>query len=305
MKIASAPISFGVFGEIDVSGTMTVDELLQNISSIGFTGCEYGPPGFFGSPEIAKRAFCSHQLTPVGAYIPLHTQDHGAILSKDLERMRTTFDELEQTDGPRLAIFADEGDPNLLLNPRKDRSLCLDGKQWDRLIEVVSASAEEARQRGLVPTFHPHISTFVELPDEIERFLNDTSIPLTFDVGHIVLAGGDGCELFKRWQERINHIHIKDVKRQVLEAARLQRRPDFDQWWAEVSVRLGDGDCDLETFVKVLADSKYNGWLVIEHDCAPISPQTRDQILQDQQASFQWLTETLLKSTKSQQPKDA
>ena len=56
----------------------------------------------------------------------------------------------------------------------------------------------------------------METPAEIDRLLRDTSVGLTLDSGHLMLAGGDALEGFERWRGRINHIHLKDVDASVL-----------------------------------------------------------------------------------------
>lgn len=293
MKIASAPVSYGVFGDLTVDEVLSVDEVLQNMAQAGFTGSEFGPPRFFGAPAEAAARFANANLAAVGVYVPLHTQDDGAVLERDLERMRMSFEELQAAGGNPLIILADEGDPNLLLNPRKPADLVLQGAAWNRLVHVVNQAAAEARSLGFEVSFHPHISTYVELPSEVEKLLNDTDLDLTYDIGHMVLAGGDGVELFERWRERINHVHIKDVDRSVLENAREQRREDFDDWWSRVSVRLGTGDARLTEFVAAIKATGYDRWIVIEHDSAPLTKTNVEQVLADQKANADWLIEQL------------
>ncbi|MFV0429006.1 MAG: sugar phosphate isomerase/epimerase family protein [Arachnia sp.] len=289
MRFANAPISYGVFGEITVAGATTTDALLQAMAEAGYAGSELGPPGFFGTIGQVTARFQAAGLTPAGAYVPLHTQDHGEALTRDLARMEITLDELASFDNPGPVILADEGNDILLRSPRKDPRLSLSHSGWGRLVDVVGSAAQRARERGLEVSFHPHISTYVELPWEIERLLSDTDISLTFDVGHIVLAGGDGVELFREWRDRINHIHIKDVRRSVLEDARSQGRADFDQWWADVSTPLGEGDSELDTFAAAVVDSGYDGWIVVEQDRAPLTVASVTDVFAAQADNLTWL----------------
>ena len=291
MRFANAPISYGVYGDITVDGATTTDAVLQSMATAGYDGSELGPPGLFGTPAEATASFRTAGLAAAGAYVPLHTQADRAKLDLDLAQMERTLDEICAVDPDGLVILADEGDDALLSAPRKDPSLSLDHDGWARLASAVSVAAARARDRGLEVSFHPHISTYVELPDEIERLLELTDVPLTFDVGHIVLAGGDGVELFGAWRDRINHIHIKDVRRTLFEDYRTSPVGGFNDWWPEVCAPLGHGDSGLEAFADEVRASGYDRWIVVEQDRAPLTPESVESVFADQAANLRWLHE--------------
>lgn len=289
MKFASAPVSYGVFGDLGVDGVTTPADLLHTMAAAGYEGSELGPPGFFGSADALVEAFTSANMVAVGAYVPLNTQGAADVLARDLQRMASTLAEIESVNPAALVILADEGSEDLLRMPRKDPALGLDDDGWRRLLSVVGDAAAQARDRGLEVSFHPHISTYIELPDEIERLLDESDLSLTYDIGHVVLAGGDGVELFQRWRERINHVHVKDVRRSVLEAARTSDPAGFDAWWAGVATPLGEGDVDLDAFADALLSTGYPGWLVVEQDRAPLTSATLSAVNADQAANLRWL----------------
>lgn len=291
MRFANAPVSYGVFGDLTVDGATTTSALLRGMAGAGYDGSELGPPGFFGTPTAAAQAFADAGLATAGAYVPLHTQGDRATLDRDLARMEVTLAELVASGRSGPVILADEGDDLLLRSPRKDAALSLDAAGWDRLVRVVDHAAGRARDRGLSVSFHPHISTYVELPDEIERLLETTDVSLTYDVGHVVLAGGDAVGCFRAWRERIGHIHIKDVRRSVLEAARADGRTDFDRWWADVCTPLGEGDASLADFAAAVRGTDYDGWIVVEQDRAPLTPESVEAVFADQAANLRWLRE--------------
>lgn len=289
MRFANAPVSYGIFGELTLDGVTTTEELLRTMAEAGYAGAELGPPGFFGRPERAAEAFRASGLAAVGAYVPLNTQQPGAVLDRDLARMELTLGEIEAVDPAALVILADEGDPGLIARPRKDRSQMLDRDGWARLITVVSEAAKRARDRGLEVSFHPHVATYVELPDEIERLLNDTDLSITYDIGHVVLAGGDGIALYERWRERINHVHIKDVRPEVLEAARAAGDDDFAGWFPRACTRLGEGESRLDEFAVALRAAGYDRWVVVEQDREQLTPDTYQAVVADQRANLDWL----------------
>ena len=65
IRLASAPINWGITSDFD-PGNPTPDELLQSVANAGYTGCEFGPFGYFGSAgtEIGDR-FAAHGLATV------------------------------------------------------------------------------------------------------------------------------------------------------------------------------------------------------------------------------------------------
>lgn len=288
MRFANAPISYGVFGEITVDGATTTEELLATMAEAGYAGSELGPPGFFGAKDRMLRAFADAGLEAVGAYVPLNTQQPGPVLDRDIERMELTLDEVSAANPRGLVILADEGDPGILAQPRKDPARSLDAEGWAGLVDSVQRAAERARDRGLEVSYHPHVCTYVELPEEIERLLNDTDIDITYDIGHVVLAGGDGVELFRRWRDRVNHVHIKDVLPEVLEAARVDGT-DFETWFPRACTRLGEGESRLAEFATALRDTGYDRWVVVEQDREPLTPETYRDVVADQIANLNWL----------------
>ena len=292
MKVGAGPVSFGVYGPPETGAGPSPEQLVAAVSACGYDGAEFPPAGYAGPPGAAGRLFEQYGLTPVGIYIPIHFADPG-LRAKDEIRMEEALRELEAArTGPRIAIIADEGSDILLHNPGRgdDLTHALDPEQFDDLCRAVTRMAADIRRRGLVPSFHPHISTYVETPSEIRRLLEATDIDLTFDTGHIALGGGDVLECWAEWRDRINHVHLKDVRPQVMAKARAEGRRDFDVWWAEVSPPLGEGDLQLEQFLALLSDARYRGWVVVEQDRAPLVSrrQLRDAVAV-QTANLQWV----------------
>lgn len=292
MRVGAAPVSFGVYGPPEGAGGLSPEQLVAAMASSGYDGAEFPPVGYAGPPGDAARLFQRRGLVPVGIYIPVHFTDP-ALLVGDETRMEEALRELQETGvGPRLAILADEGSEILLRNPSRgeDPTHALGPGDFRALCTTADRMAAEIRRRGLTPSFHPHISTYVESPSEVERLLKLTDIDLTFDTGHIALGGGDILDCFAAWRERINHIHLKDVRLAVLEEAKSLGRVDFDVWWAEVSVPLGEGDLPLREFLARLSEAGYQGWVVVEQDRAPISSQAElRSAAQVQRRNLRWV----------------
>jgi inosose dehydratase len=294
--IGNAPVSYGVYGAGAGGTAASAERLLAAMAAAGYAGSELGPPGFFGSPEQTAAAFAQAGLHAVGAYVPIHFAAPGDVVARDLRGLERTCRELVACGGTGLVILADEGDERLLTQPARDpanRSLGLDQPGWQRLARLVSQAIELAGQHGLRTSFHPHISTYVESRWEVEKLLELTDVNLTLDTGHLFLAGADPVDCVRSWPGRINHVHLKDVRNDVLRRAKADHRTDFDEWWADVCVPLGQGDVDLDSMLAALSAAGYDGWLVVEQDRAP-TPAADYPAVADQQAdNRRWVTEHL------------
>jgi len=119
---------------------------------------------------------------------------------------------------------------------------------YDRLAAGLDEVARVAEGHGLLASFHPHLSTIVESPDQIERLFDRTPIRFCPDTGHLQAGGGDPVELVRSYLERIDYVHIKDLDR----AGRF--------------VPLGQGVLDVRGVLEVLRDGGFDGWVTVETD---------------------------------------
>lgn len=285
--IGNAPVSFGIFG--NTAGSASPADLLAALSAASYAGSELGPPGLFGTPTETAQSFTEAGLDAIGAYVPLHLALDEDTFAADLARMALTCDELQAT-GATLAILADEGSPDLLLNPaRTGQDLALDADQWALAAQRLARAVDLARSRGLAASFHPHISTYVESAWEVDRLLDTTDVTLTLDIGHMALAGADPVQCVHDWSTRIDHVHVKDARIEVLQRAKAERRADFDAWWADVCVPLGTGDVNIDGVLSALVAHGYDGWLVVEQDRAPTSIEELPRVAAEQAGNFTWL----------------
>jgi inosose dehydratase len=297
IQIGTAPVSYGIFG---TSGDRNAGEtLLDSAAAAGFSGLELGPPALFGTPRETAERFRRRGLEIVASYIPIHFAADDATVAADFAMMRRTLEELTAGGATTaLAILADEGSEILRSNPARswtDRSLALDDAGWRLLGERLDRAMAMVAAFGVRTSFHPHIGTFVESPWEVDRLLELSDIRLTLDTGHFALAGADPAAALERLGDRVNHIHAKDVRLEVLRRAKEERRADFETWWADVSCPLGQGDVNLEAFLDVLVAQRYKGWIVIEQDRAPTAAAAFADVAGQEAANREWIEAALLR----------
>jgi inosose dehydratase len=112
----------------------------------------------------------------------------------------------------------------------------------------VELFVEIAERHGLTPTYHPHMGTLVETPDDVRRVFARTRIGFCPDTGHLILGGGDPPALVREYAGRIPHVHLKDVTADG------------------TFVPLGHGVLDLDGVLEALREQDYDGWLMVELD---------------------------------------
>ena len=89
--------------------------------------------------------------------------------------------------------------------------------------EKLTKLADWLQAEGFPMTYHHHMGTVIETDPEIDLLVEstDVSVGLLFDTGHLTFAGGDVPGTLRRHAKRVNHVHAKNVRPEVLE--RLQR----------------------------------------------------------------------------------
>jgi inosose dehydratase len=270
------------------------ERVLSAIADAGYEGTELGPAGYLGERDNLRDRLEEHGLALVGGYIPIRFSEPQH-WEEDLAAMSGTLDLFEAAEGADTkAVLADGGSPERAQFPGRaasDQSIGLDSAGWRRLSEGVARAADLARNRDVEPTFHHHTATFVEAPWEIERVLELTDVGLLLDTGHLALGGGDPTQALRDWGERINHVHVKDVRNDVLASVIADGADMPEAWRRGVFCELGTGDVDLEGFFAELARSGYSDWLVVEQDMVPQSPHDAAEAEASQVRNRAWLKE--------------
>jgi inosose dehydratase len=260
IRVANAPVSYGAF-ELTVGVLPNVpgaDEVLDAIAAAGYEGTELGPPGYLGEREILHGRLASRGLALAGAFVQLRFG------GGDLRELEATLDLLSGLEAK--PVLCDAG-------PR-------DGEpDWSE----VQRAADLARARGFAPTFHHHMGTRVQSPAEIEQLLARTDVGLLLDTGHLTAAGGDPLAALREWRDRIDHLHVKDVRLDVIRKA-----ADWGEAWrGGAFCELGTGDVDLDAFFAELRG--YAGWLVVEQDWVPGPDDDLSAQIEAQARNRRWL----------------
>ena len=295
-RVANAPLSYGAF-EMTVGSDFAVpdpERVLESIAGAGYAGTDLGPPGYLGEGDVLRERLEASALEVVGGFVPIAFSEPRG-WDEGLAGLHHTLD-LFAAAGASDArpVLCDAGGPERVANPGRggdDPSLRLGDGRWAALVDGVARAADAARERGHEPVFHHHTSTYVEGLPEIERFLEDTDVALLLDSGHLLVAGGDPVAALRDWGERIDTVHLKDVRLAVLRAAKDERADTLTAWRRGLFCALGEGDVDLARFCAALGDAGYEGWVVIEQDRVLEDAESFADAAAEQGRNRDWLRE--------------
>jgi inosose dehydratase len=275
ISVANAPCSYGAFeitlDDPNVPRPLTV---LDHVAEAGYDGIDLGPAGYLGDIGELRNRLGARGLGLAGGYLALpfsSVRDLAADMPR-LETLLDIFDSVPDTRPRPKPTLADAGSPDRWRKPGAaalDRNLGWDDAGWRRFGEGIARVAERCRDRGYEPTLHHHTGTYLEAVWEIERALEVCDVGLCLDTGHLIVGGGEPVEAVRAWAGRINHFHLKDAKRRVLDGIVTDRAPVEAIWRRRAFGRLGEGDVDVVRVVDELKAIGYSGWLVVEQDMIP------------------------------------
>ncbi len=275
--IGTAPVSWGIMEvETKWGRTRTFDSVLDEMVSAGYNGTELGPWGFFPTdPRHLTAELSRRKMRLIGAFVPFalaQPELHPA----GIESVVTTA-----------RLLADCGAPVVVLaDAMYERRMAIAGRvveerdglsdqQWAVAAKLLEEIAGKVNALGVRAVFHHHAGTYVETPREIDRLLSSTDpslLGLCLDTGHYFYGGGDPVEAARQHAARIWHLHLKDVRGDVLNRVRKEGIGFLDAVGQGVFCELGTGTVDVLGVIRVLQARGYEGWAVFEQDVDPTKP---------------------------------
>jgi inosose dehydratase len=293
MRVASAPVSFGIFElTAEDAGLPDPVAVLDGMVDGGYEGTELGPPGYFGDADGTAEALAERNLALVGSFLPmrLSRREHVDEDFRFLEGALTILDETTPPGTARPAVLISDSfsEPDRVAGAGRIEQLpdtWLGDARFDLLVANAHRAAERCRERGYEAAFHYHGGTYVETPREVDRFaerLDSSLMGLCYDSGHTAFGGGDPVRFLDTYGELVTHVHLKDVDGAVMEEIRTRGLGLREAWKRGVFCRFGEGSVNLEAVVERLRGAGYDSWVVVEQDRFIQPGQTVADMAEDQ-----------------------
>jgi inosose dehydratase len=268
IRLGIAPIGWSNDDLPELGGDIPLERCLREAREAGYAGVEKGGK-FPMEPQALGALLAEHGLTLITGWF-----------SGEL-RFGEVDDEKRRI-APQLRLFTTLGAPVMVYAettgtvqgqievPVAERPR-MPHEEFKRYGEKLTRLAEWLRAEGCPLTFHHHMGTVVETEEEIDWLMANTgdAVGLLFDTGHLTFAGGRIPDTLRRHGRRINHIHCKDIRQDVLTRLKRERWSFLKGVIEGVFTVPGDGSIDFGEVARLLAEIGYAGWVVVEAEQDP------------------------------------
>lgn len=270
VKLGIAPIGWTNDDMPDLGGENTFQQCVSEMALAGFTGSEIGSKYPKDEQEL-KKALELRGIQICNCWFS------SFLITKPYEETEAEF--IRQTDflkamGAKVIGVSEQSHSiqGVLDQPVFQGKYVMDDREWDLLTEGLNKLGKIAKDKGMMLTFHHHIGTVVQTEEEIDRFMESVDpelVYLLFDSGHLSLAGIDPVKILKKYVGRTRHVHLKDMRKAVAEKAKKEEWSFLRGVREGIFTVPGDGDVDFAPIFKVLEESGYKGWVVVEAEQDP------------------------------------
>ena len=94
-------------------------------------------------------------------------------------------------------------------------------------------------------------------------------VSLLYDSGHFAYSGEDPVAMVKKYVGRIKHVHLKDIRPEMVKKVREEDMSFLDGVRQGAFTIPGDGCIDFDSIFKVLEENNYSGYMVVEAEQDP------------------------------------
>ena len=269
VRFGVAPIAWSNDDLPELGGDTPLEVCLKEAREAGYSGVEKG--GRFPlDPKELRPLLEAHGLKLVSGWFS------GRLLEGSVEdekrRIREQLDLYQALSCPVMVYAETTGTVQGQMDvPVADRPR-ISHEEFKRYGEKLTWFADWLKSEGCPLTFHHHMGTIVESEEEVDWLMANSadSVGLLLDTGHLRFAGGRLPDTIRRHRQRINHVHCKDIRKDVLERLQAERWSFLKGVVEGVFTVPGDGCIDFDEVASLLAEIGYRGWVVVEAEQDPV-----------------------------------
>lgn len=270
VSLGIAPIAWTNDDMPDLGKENTFEQCVSEMALAGFTGSEVGGK-YPADTAVLKKALDLRGIRICNQWFS------SFLISKPYEDTEKEF--IKATDFLRemgaKVIGVSEQSYSIqgkMEQPVWEGKYIMDDQEWKLLAEGLNKLGKIAKDKGMTLTFHHHMGTVVQTEEEIDRFMEMVDpelVFLLFDSGHLSFAGIHPEKVLKKYVNRVKHVHLKDIRREMVEKSRNERWSFLKGVREGVFTVPGDGDVDFAPIFRILEEAGYEGWVVVEAEQDP------------------------------------
>lgn len=269
VKLGIAPIAWTNDDMPDLGAENTFEQCISEMALAGFKGCEIGNK-YPKDPKVLKKALDLRHMQICNAWFstflttkPYEETEkefikHITFLKEMGAKVVGVSEQGHSIQGTDLSIFDDK--------------YIMNDEEWDKLCTGLNKLGKVAKDMGITLTFHHHMGTVVQTAAEIDRLMENTDpelFNLLFDSGHLAYCGEDYMYILKKYINRIKHVHLKDIRPEVIEKVKKEHLSFLQGVRLGTFTVPGDGAIDFTPIFDVLAENNYEGYVLVEAEQDP------------------------------------
>lgn len=270
IRIGIAPIAWTNDDMPDLGKENTFEQCVSEMALAGFEGTEIGNK-YPKDPAVLEKYLSLRGLSVASAWFSAF------LTTKPFEETAKAFEahrDFLNAMGAKVIVVSEQGHSvqGKLSTPIFGHKHVMNEGEWKLLCDGLNRLGALAAEKGMKVVYHHHMGTVVQTAEEIDRLMENTDpglVSLLYDTGHLVFAGEDALAVLKKYGKRIGHVHLKDVRPDVLREVHAKDMSFLQAVRAGAFTVPGDGSIDFAPVFDILSQNGYEGWLLVEAEQDP------------------------------------
>ena len=271
VKLGIAPIAWTNDDLPELGGENTFQQCVSEMALAGFTGSEVGNK-YPKDPAVLKPALALRGIEICNAWFSTF------LISRPFEETLAGFEKHvaflaamgAKVVGVSEQSYSTQGNQT---QPVFEGKYEMNEDEWALLCDGLNRLGKVSLEKyGVALTFHHHMGTVVQTAAETDRLMAGTNpayVSLLFDSGHFAYCGEDPVEQVRKHARRIKHVHLKDIRADVVERVRAEKLSFLEGVRQGAFTIPGDGCVDFDPIFACLASAGYEGYMVVEAEQDP------------------------------------
>ncbi|WFA10120.1 myo-inosose-2 dehydratase [Tissierella sp. Yu-01] len=270
VKLGIAPIAWTNDDMPQLGGENTFEQCISEMSLAGFTGSEVGNK-YPRDTKALKKALELRNVQIASAWFS------SFVVSKPFEEVAEEFikhrDFLHEM-GAKVIVVSEQSKSiqGKMDVPVFKQKPYFNDDEWETLTRGLENLGKLAAEKDMKIVYHHHMGTGVQTSEEIDKLMEMTSpelVYLLFDTGHLTYSGEDPEYILKKYIHRIKHVHLKDIREDVLKKVKDEDLSFLQGVKKGTFTVPGDGMIDFEPLFRILDEHNYEGWFIVEAEQDP------------------------------------
>ena len=269
VKLGIAPIAWTNDDMPDLGAENTFEQCISEMALAGFTGCEVGNK-YPKDTAVLKKALELRGMQICNAWFS------SFLLTKPYEEVEAEFIKhisfLKEMGAKVVGISEQSYSIQGTDKPVFEAKYVMNDDEWKLFCDGLNKLGKVANDMGIALTLHHHMGTVVQTEAEIDRMMENTDpelFGLLFDSGHLAYCGEDYMSVLKKYAKRIKHVHLKDIRPDKVKKVKDEHLSFLQGVRLGTFTVPGDGAVDFTPIFDVLAETGYEGYVLVEAEQDP------------------------------------